>query len=208
MRLINQTPYPTRLLRSLICAVHTAEAKGGRGRRLPRWSRLTIKIAIRRAGNRDYTGHAYLSGHYSHLSVPPGGLDVAAFAALWRHELWHLYGIRHGDFPESIMWCQPTAQTAAMVERFGATIPEPAPPPAPSALSRSSANIAKAQRDMARASERAKRLTTKAKRTATALAKAKRDLKRAVRAIGRHSETHAELLTEGTEARAARPVEH
>lgn len=120
MKIINQTDYPTPALRSIMVAVHNAEPRG----RLKTWARLTVTIRYARKGDRPYTGNARYNGLRCTLSVPrpattyAPGVDVTTlgdaslcrvvrFAALWRHEMWHLYGIRHAAYTDAIMWCQP-----------------------------------------------------------------------------------------------------
>lgn len=136
MRLVNQTNYDTRTLRSILTAVHNAETRG----RLATWERCKVVVAYGRKGNRKYTGHAYFSGLKCHLSVPKGGLDVIQFAAVWRHELWHLCGVRnHGDYPSSIRYGRPSCVDHVDLTRFGASMAErgakqpiASPPAAPS----------------------------------------------------------------------------
>lgn len=202
MKLINETKYDTRTLRSLVCAIHTFEANGGRGHRLRSWKRLTIRIAYAKKGNRRFTGHAYYHGGYSHLSVPRGTVSVQHLAALWRHELWHLYGIRHCDYPESILYCRVSAWTAQWEERFGATLSEVADEVV-TTDDRKDARVADVEKKLLAAESRLKRWEAKSKRATTGIKSAKRDMKK----LHRRLETTRTRPVEEFAKKAARPHE-
>lgn len=122
MRVINKTCYDTRLLRSVIVAVHNHE-KDKRGA-LRSWDRIRVTVThsrssgdaaeplfvvigddrLRRSGF-GYTGRATLSGSRMTLCIPKRECRVADLIALVRHELWHSYGLRHRDFTPSVMQC-------------------------------------------------------------------------------------------------------
>ncbi|UCC74352.1 MAG: hypothetical protein JSV86_07280, partial [Gemmatimonadota bacterium] len=93
MKLDNDTRYDSRVLRAIMHAVHAHEVGMGQGR-LPTWPQLTVRVGYRRRqDDATYSGYAYYHGRFARLSVPRTGvLDVARFAAVFRHELWHLYG--------------------------------------------------------------------------------------------------------------------
>lgn len=177
MKLINDTSYPTRQLRSIIEAVHTKEGKGSKGR-LVRWKRMKIRISYRRKGDRPYTGYAYLNGFYCHMSVPRGGLNVAAFIALWRHEMWHLYGIRHDTMPKSIEYCRINDWVRELLPRFPEVLEEKIAP-VPTLEDKKAAKLASIEKEVARADARVKIWGTKLKRATTGLKKAEQDAARA-----------------------------
>jgi len=127
MKVRNSTGYDTRTLRSVLIAVHNAEPRG----KLKTWKHLIVNIVHTRAGNRPYTGHAYYHGHYCHLSVPRGELSIPQFAALWRHEMWHLYGIKHCDYPPLLKHAKVECVQHVSLTKFGgplqATLATPEP---------------------------------------------------------------------------------
>lgn len=100
MRLRNDTLYPSAALRRILAAVHARESTRRGWRRLPQWGAVDVRVAYARRN--DLGGWAYVGGNAAHVFVPRGVLPVSRFAALWRHELWHLYGFRHGDMPDHI----------------------------------------------------------------------------------------------------------
>lgn len=110
----NKTNYDTRTLKALLVAVHAAE--GGKRGRLKTWKRLCVTIKHSRC--HGYTGFAWYSGLKATLCVPKDGILIRKFAELWRHELWHLYGIRHSDYPPSIRYCRLTEWSLQFVDRF------------------------------------------------------------------------------------------
>ncbi len=185
MKIDNRTDYPTRRLRSLLCAVHNAQ-----GKKLPTWGRLVVEIGYRRRGDRPYTGHAHLNGYFCRLTVPrptidvradhpqydrikeKEGLAVAKFCALWDHEILHLYGVRHRDFSSSRMHCKVTDRIRAMIpdgfpDRLAGELPKAKPKPTLEEKQR-----AKVDRLLARR----KAWIAKAKRALTALEKIDRSL--------------------------------
>ncbi len=164
MKLDNQTDYPTRVLRSIMCAVHSAEPRG----RLRTWDRLTVKVVYSRG---RHTGYAFYHGLSARLRVPKDGMNVAKFAALWRHELWHLYGIPHADYPPNVMHCKVACVDHVDLGRFGGLLDAvpPPPPPKPTKLELQELKVA---RLLARRAGWA----TKAKRADRALAKIDRSL--------------------------------
>lgn len=119
MNLDNQTEYNTRILKSVMCAVHAAEP-----RRLKSWSTLQVRIGYANRSCAPYTGQAMQDGSSCVLSIPQPGtvyyspqssgdqgdwhdlghsaLGIPEFAALWRHQLWHLYGLKHKAFTREI----------------------------------------------------------------------------------------------------------
>lgn len=113
------------------------------------------------------TGRASYSG--SKLRMTIGGPDLALAVWLMRHEVWHLFGVHHRDFPAAIMR-EDGGALAAVREVYGiapgATLPLATAPTkaAPTAEQREAAALA----DIA---EKRKRWTTKLRRAQTALAK-------------------------------------
>lgn len=50
-----------------------------------------------------YTGSAEVWGNRAVLRVPLDFIDAASLAAVWLHELWHLWGVSdHRDYPDAI----------------------------------------------------------------------------------------------------------
>jgi hypothetical protein len=182
MKIDNRTPYATRVLRSIMIAVanEVAASHGPTPRepvvkivaRNPKVIRCTGTDGVTHEARRSrtYSGHAYLSGRRAVLSIPTTGLDVVHFSYLWRHELFHLYGIRHPDYPRGVRYfdTEITPQIEArIVARFGSRVePEAAPGPEP-AEDRIGAKLT-----VLDARERRWRMI--AKRAATYLAKIKR----------------------------------
>lgn len=135
MKLINKTDYDSRVIRSILCAVHTKQSSWGRGR-LRSWGWLEITVTYTkpwawmrpRAEDRIYvTGWATLTGCRMRLHVPREACPVDVFTLVVRHELWHSYGIEHPDMPPSVMSCDPKNETnaawvAEFVERFGTSL--------------------------------------------------------------------------------------
>ncbi len=120
MKLTNYTNLDSQSLRSVICAVHTAEGKR-RGKRLHTWNKdLTIDVvhSQERTGERGYSGYASIHGYFALLRIPHKSIpcNLHIFGGLWRHELWHLYGIRHKDFPRSIMWFHENPPTPFLIK--------------------------------------------------------------------------------------------
>ena len=126
MKIDNRTAYDTRALRSILCAVHALDAtsRGGAKNassngRLATWDRLVVVVRHGRRGDRPFTGHAFYHGRRATLSIPRESCDVRALVALWQHELWHLYSIRHADMPPSVLWCR---ADSPFVERVVASL--------------------------------------------------------------------------------------
>ena len=111
------------------------------------------------------TGRASLSGRKLRMTI--GGSDAVLAVWLMRHEVWHLFGVRHPDFPAAVM--REDAGSLEAVRRVygideGAKLPPPKPKPKPTAEEREAAILA----DIA---EKRKRWTTKLRRAQTAIAK-------------------------------------
>jgi hypothetical protein len=175
MRVRNETTYDTRKLRSVILAVYREEARK-RGE-LRAWPGVRIAIGYSKQGNQPYSGHAHLGGYLAHLSVPRDQIWVTSFAALWRHELWHLYGIRHADYPPTVKWCHPEPMNYIAREVGFTRI-------APTAKIAARPDPIKATAQKRAAAEaRAKRWATKLKRAQTGLKAAERDVARLQRKI-------------------------
>jgi hypothetical protein len=105
VRVVNETRYPTAALRRIVALVHGRESTRTLFGRLGQWDRLVVTVK-HSARARDgtgfpgwYSGWAHLGGTQSHLFVPPERLEVTKLAGLWRHELWHLYGVEHSEMP-------------------------------------------------------------------------------------------------------------
>lgn len=101
MKLVNETRYPTREIRKIITAVHAEEAKI-RGK-LRTWD--SLRVTVKYSRRRRYWGCASYSGYTMMLTLPGGGARVDELVALVQHELWHNYGIRHGDYPSTVRSC-------------------------------------------------------------------------------------------------------
>lgn len=118
------------------------------------------------------SGHAYLSGHATTLSLSSDG-DATRAVWLFRHEVWHLFGLRHQHFPDAIMH-ETTSAFAAVREVYGiaegATLPL-ALVPSKAALPTAEERATKA---LVEIEAKAKRWTTKLRRAQTALGKLKR----------------------------------
>lgn len=133
MKLDNRTKYDTRALRSILCAVHTLDASARAtsrnakpNGRLRTWAQLVVVVRYARRGDRPYTGHAYYHGGNATLSIPrerdgASSCKVRELVALWQHELWHLYRIRHADMPPTVLRCRADAPFVdRVVEYLGA----------------------------------------------------------------------------------------
>jgi len=128
VRVLNKTDYPTRAIRSILCAVHSAEPRG----RLKQWHQLSVEIVYARRTNWPYTGSAYINGTNAYLSVPRPGteyangvhtcLAVVKLAALWRHEMWHLYGFEHCDYGPALRNWEDECVDHVDLNRFGSSI--------------------------------------------------------------------------------------
>lgn len=167
MKVVNDTRFDTRELRRILCAVHRDESRK-RGK-MHRWRDLAVTVSYAKRGNRGYTGHAYFSGWRAHLSIPRGTANRAEVAALWHHELLHLYGLRHRDFSPAALRCD----TAPFVAAFPGDLVEAEKAP-------KSKEDPRAKR-IAALVERRRRWETKAKRAATALKKIDASLRRYAR---------------------------
>lgn len=118
--------------------------------------------------SRHVTGRAAYSG--MRLRITIGDASLESFLWIARHEVWHLFGVRHEHFPDAVMHASRGAY-AAVRDVYDiaedATLPLASPPepkPVPSAEDRASAKLL-------RLTEREKAWTTKLKRAETALAK-------------------------------------
>jgi hypothetical protein len=218
MKLINKTKYDTRTVRSILAAVHVAGAAvrvGNRNARhdgkLRTWKSLTITLTYNSTHwGRQYSGYAYFHGHESTLRVPKGKLDVEKFAALWQHELAHLYGIRHKDMGPAIMRCKTGEWTKPFVARFGQHLEEEGLHEAPKApeveaTERKSAKLDELQKKLARIDAREKAWATKAKRAANALKKVAKERKALKRRLAKTEERPVEDFKKA--ARAPRKPE-
>lgn len=85
-----------------------------------------VKATWERARLQHISGCASIRGYRATLRLPPKSVSVPHLAAVWVHELWHVGGSYHPDFPPAIMHChsEPFAWTIA---EFGAELSE-APP--------------------------------------------------------------------------------
>ncbi len=117
MQIKNYTTFDTRKLKTLILTTYNAEAQK-RGD-LSMWSRTRVEVVDSRT---LYTGRAATSGLWMVLRIPSADkvVDVPELVALTRHEIWHLYGILHHDFPENVMYCRrDTPFVRGVVARLG-----------------------------------------------------------------------------------------
>jgi len=129
---------------------------------------LHVTAASAPEESRHSSGHAYLSGRAMRLTIPDG--DLVGFVWLVRHEVWHLFGLRHPDFPDSVMHATPSALDAVRALYDipeGANLPVPAKKPASTLEDRAGAKLkALAAREA--------RWLTKLRRAQNALAKIKK----------------------------------
>jgi hypothetical protein len=160
VRLDNRTRYDTRTLRKFLIAVFRAQspsfqARVPQWRRLKvlvsysrpgdaGWDRKAhlyealgqpaMVADVRRRQTvqrrRHVSGCAFIQGSWANLRLPSKEVDAHRVAAVWVHELWHVAGSVHADFPESVMRChlQPFYWVA---ELFGPVLTEAAPKPKP-----------------------------------------------------------------------------
>jgi hypothetical protein len=205
MKLTNETKYDTRILRSIMCAVHadgaavrigTRNARRKDGR-LRTWRALEVKVVYARS--RRYSGYAYYHGMYSLLRVPRGHLSPEHFAALWRHELAHLYGISHQEMGREIYRCHLGEWSRPYAERFGPTIEEKGLHEAPKApeveaTERREAKLQELRAKLARVEAREKAWATKAKRAATGLRTAAKDRRALERKLAKVEEQPVEAF--------------
>lgn len=119
------------------------------------------------------SGHATYSGRRLRLTL--AGASTVDFLWLARHEVWHLFGVGHGYFPDAIMHATPGAMEAVrhqyrpQITRWGASLPAKRPTvPAPKASAED-----RAAAKLAAISAREKAWTTKLRRAQTALSKLK-----------------------------------
>lgn len=96
MRADNATRYPTRKLKTVMCAIHA-----GMPKQLHSWKRLVVQIRYCDDPS-ALAGEATLSGHYMQLRLPRKDLDLLLFAELFHHELLHAYGYDHDEFPDHL----------------------------------------------------------------------------------------------------------
>lgn len=113
MKLLNETRYPRRELRSIITAAYRyiAQTEGP----LRYWPYTTIRIRRRItrtmivhsdvSDDREFrikthvSGRAWLNGTRAVLTIPTPDVEVASIAWVVWHEIYHLYGYRHRAFP-------------------------------------------------------------------------------------------------------------
>lgn len=97
MKVINDTKYDSKLLRKIICQAHNACAKYEGPYR--RWKFTKIRVRRRISSDpRNTSGHAYLEGTYSCLTLPAPKCSTRKLFDLAWHEIMHLYGYRHKQF--------------------------------------------------------------------------------------------------------------
>lgn len=121
MELYNETGYPTRKLRALICAVHAELAKTEK-RRLPTWNKLRVWVVY----SAKFGGAATYDGTWMVMKLQTGGHSTARIAKLIDHELRHSYGYTHRQMPA---YLKTSATTWAWAERrFGIVIGDGARP--------------------------------------------------------------------------------
>lgn len=176
MKLRNATHYDTRALRRVLVAVHNDVATGSRGR-LRTWRGLVVDVVHGR--KHGYTGHAYRHGKLARLRLDKARCSVAHLAALWHHELLHLYGIRHADYPcvgNGRYWL-PAERYSDLHARLG--LPEHLEPCAPKPKPKPTI-----EDQRARLEARRRAWVTKQRRATTAIAKIDRALKRIEKKIG------------------------
>lgn len=129
-----------------------------------------------------YSGRAWVLGDRAVLNVPGDGLDAASLAALWYHELWHLWGVRgHRDFPAAVNACAlRTIESAMPTSPPAMLVPRPAEPvlPAPRMTDEEKATRRAERRAsaVARLEERRAEWQRKKARAERALAKIARSL--------------------------------
>lgn len=97
MRMKNETRYPTKMLRSMLCEVHRILAK--HEGRLKTWASLLVIISHSTARCKrgcENQGWGRYDGSLVWLFLQPGETLTAGVYALMEHELLHSYGYRHG----------------------------------------------------------------------------------------------------------------
>ena len=135
MKVENKTRYDTRALRRVITLVYKDMPKP-----LPAWQWDMLVVTVTHTSRprnvkapdspTSMNGFAYRNGTTSTLRIPRGRLSVPHLGSLWLHELWHLYGRKHREYPrgERHYWMRPLTW---LVENQGLPefFEEAAPPP-------------------------------------------------------------------------------
>lgn len=99
MKIVNNTEYDTRRLRTMVCAVHKYIAKTEG--RLPQWGELAVEFDYCKARKGCPLGRYRANGNgrawYHNISIrlPRGFTYAFVLADLLQHELYHLYGYKH-----------------------------------------------------------------------------------------------------------------
>ena len=92
MKIINCTRYDSHLIRHVFHTVHARTAKV-RGR-YPQWHKVETKVVYSRS---YYTGCAWIETNSITIRVPKLRISLRWTAALFEHELLHLYGCEHSE---------------------------------------------------------------------------------------------------------------
>jgi hypothetical protein len=188
VKLRNTTSYDSRVLARLFGAVVSRVAATlpvaiGVDRYPAAWcdSRATFVLSycdvwVRgRVQGRSSSGCAWLSGRRMVVSF---SADMTTVEALWliQHEVWHLFGLNHRDYPNAVMRRSPSA-FAAVAEQYRvllASVGEALPlaaPKAPKAPKPKPTAAERAEVKLAGILAREKAWTTKQRRAETALTK-------------------------------------
>lgn len=165
MKIRNQTKYNSRTLRSIACAVYTDVRKTEGA--CWQWGALRIETVTARSG---YSGWAHLNGFKMRLRLPPDKLDVAQFAALVEHELYHIYGVAHHKGSMNCWKHYKPELYQYAVDKIGATH---LTPEAPKPKAKTDATAIRYERLL----QREQSWLTKAKRAKNALAKIQKSKK-------------------------------
>lgn len=152
--------------RSLV-VVHVVYAKGSRSEHR--------HVHAERGVCSSYSGSAHLFGLKATLRVPRETCDAQSLAALWLHELWHLYGVNHRDFTQAVMHCE-IATVAPYVDSRAFDEVAPAPPPRVSADVLVARRAERREKAVARLLKRRAAWARKLSRAETALRKIDRSL--------------------------------
>ncbi len=79
------------------------------------------------------SGNALLSGRATRLRLPPGECPLGNLLWLVQHEVYHLFGVQHRDFPAAVMHVTPMSvpamreRHAALFARYGDVVREAEP---------------------------------------------------------------------------------
>ncbi len=127
MRVINKTRYSGVVLRSIFLAV-VADVEKTIARDKPlfaeqraRFIRDRCQVTYVHTRGRGCSGHASYSGGYTRLRIQKGSVDAIGLIWLVRHEVYHLFNVRHEEMPSAVNH-RTDASFAAVGELFASLI--------------------------------------------------------------------------------------